>query len=583
MNINHLSELRKAVQEFQDNYPQLSPDNAFVAWFLRAFIVGSDEEAMKALTGGARDKGIDAVYIDDSTKTVSVLQGKYHQRLGTFNEKRSDIIALGQIGEVLLSDNRNKFDALLADADVIVQDILKEARKAIKRNDYRLILQFVTTGKISDTHKREAEQLIEDYPRASFETCSYKNLLRRIQDYLEGVAPPVPTINIPIHRAELFGLYDENTEISSWIFAVQGHEIAKIFKDVGIRLFARNIRGFLGNTAINREIEETLKHEPEFFWYFNNGITFICDEARQISERGKTYLRANNAQVINGQQTTRVLADVRNNKKAMVVVKLIELPRETEEAHSYYTKIIGKIVRATNRQNTIKASDLKSNDTEQVRIERELRKLKYQYIRKRQTKQEARRAAGMRYSFMINKEELAQRAAACLLGPYEVRLGKDRLFEDDFYPKLFNENRLIFEYLLYYWLGRMVSRFTNKDIRRGYGKWLVMRYIWREIGKELKKSIIREKFLHIIEHEQKYKKELKPFYQMINEVFKASVAFYEENKRIDKGVVSDPSLFFKRANLYNRFKSFLRKEKKRSDKIKVLNVRFLRCLKTLES
>ena len=53
------------------------------------------------------------------------------------------------------------------------------------------------------------------------------------------------------------------------------------------RLFVRNIRGFLGNTEINQSIGGTLRNEPEDFWHYYNGVTVVCDEARQVKETGR--------------------------------------------------------------------------------------------------------------------------------------------------------------------------------------------------------------------------------------------------------------------------------------------------------
>ena len=75
------------------------------------------------------------------------------------------------------------------------------------------------------------------------------------------------------------------------------------------KLFARNIRGFLGmKSPVNKGMEETLKKEPERFFYYNNGVTIICDEAERKSSGGRDILQVANPQVINGQQTTRTLA-----------------------------------------------------------------------------------------------------------------------------------------------------------------------------------------------------------------------------------------------------------------------------------
>jgi hypothetical protein len=55
---NHFAALKKEVLEIRDRNPALSPDNAFVAWYLRAFIVDDESSAIAALKGGSRDKGL---------------------------------------------------------------------------------------------------------------------------------------------------------------------------------------------------------------------------------------------------------------------------------------------------------------------------------------------------------------------------------------------------------------------------------------------------------------------------------------------------------------------------------------------
>ena len=71
--------LRTEIREVHDNHPAWTLDNAFVHWFLRAFLVADDELAAKAVTGVSHDKGVDAVFIDEDASKVFVLEGKYHQ------------------------------------------------------------------------------------------------------------------------------------------------------------------------------------------------------------------------------------------------------------------------------------------------------------------------------------------------------------------------------------------------------------------------------------------------------------------------------------------------------------------------
>jgi hypothetical protein len=200
--------------------------------------------------------------------------------------------------------------------------------------------------------------------------------------------------------------------------------VAGLFERAGTRLFARNVRGFLGSTEINRGMEATLSREPEYFWYYNNGVTIVCDDAKLEQSRGQNILRVTNPQVINGQQTTRTLArSVGKGPRASVLVRVIRVPRVPQRGGNNFETLVSRIVSATNWQNAIRPSDLMSNDRRQIEIERQLRKLHYLYLRKRMTKGEARRAAGARHMRLIKKDELAQAVAACDLDPFIVREG----------------------------------------------------------------------------------------------------------------------------------------------------------------
>ena len=74
-------------------------------------------------------------------------------------------------------------------------------------------------------------------------------------------------------------------------------------------------------------MKETLDIEPEFFWYYNNGVTVVCDSAEQVSRGGNKVLRLTNPQIINGQQTTRTLHECASkSSKSTVLVRVISVP-----------------------------------------------------------------------------------------------------------------------------------------------------------------------------------------------------------------------------------------------------------------
>jgi hypothetical protein len=550
---NHLQDLTREVLELRDRHPRLSLDNAFVAWFLRAFIIEDESSAVEALKGGSKDKGVDALYIDHEVRVVFVIQGKYHKTTKVVSANRSEVVALGDLGRALLVDDPGSFNALLENADPTVKDALEKAREALLKRGYRLSLQFVTTGKVSETHQEEASQRVEDWSKASFGVFSRDDLLRLMQDYIEGASPPVPTVSLPIHGEQLFNRDDKNTGISSWVFTMRGCDLGSLYNDIGDRLFARNIRGYQGNTDVNQDILYTLEHEPDYFWYFNNGVTVMSDDARQITERNRKYLRVMNAQIINGQQTVRTLA-TRDIPAATILVRVIVVPRKADVGQEQYSHLVGEIVKASNWQNAITQSDLMSNDIEQVRLERELRKLGYHYLRKKQTISEAKRITGNRYRYFIKKEDIAKAVGACLLDPQEVRLGRDRLFEDDPYRIIFSR-RPAAEYSTFFWLSRTVSYISRGDIRRSYAKWLVLNFLWSQIKREFKRRESHENFRYVVEREYQHEREMRPLYSAIETIFRGAMAFYRVNRRVEERVL-DESSFFNHRNRHHEFRAF---------------------------
>jgi hypothetical protein len=561
MKRDYFNELRKEVLEIRDRNPQLPLDGAFVVWAVKAFIVGDDEsEAAKSLTGGAKDRGVDALYIDHESRRVFVIQAKYHHGPKIVNEKRSDVIVLADLGRALLNEDHGLFDELLQGANPIVLNILVKARQAIQKRKYFLRLQFITTGKVSKVHQDDATQEIEGWENAGFDVYAHRDLIRVMQDVSQGHYP-VPVISLAIHGEQLFYRFDKTTGISSWVFSMFGRDLGKLYNDIGDRIFARNIRGYQGKTEVNDSIDFTIRKEPEHFWYLNNGVTVICDKARQITERGHNYLRVENGQIINGQQTVRTLAGHKTNA-ATLLAKVVVVPREKDVGYEQYSELVNNIVKATNWQNAIGQLDIWSNDLEQVRLEREFRKFGYFYIRKRQSKSEARRISGGHYRDYIKKEDLAQIVGASLLDPYEVRLGRNRLFDDDNYHIIFDYRRPTSEYLTLYLLGHyIIPYFSRGDYRRGYAKWLVTNFIWAQIGQSLRKRELGDNFRYIVEREDKYYKQFKPLYSAIEDIFKSTMAFYRLNRRTKEGTYLDESTFFKHKGRHIEFEKFWRSSK----------------------
>ncbi|MBN1904810.1 MAG: AIPR family protein [Deltaproteobacteria bacterium] len=384
-----MDDLKNELEELHQRYPVMKKEDLFIIWFLRAYVTEDLDAAAQAVTNGPKDKGVDGLLIDDGSRSVFVIQGKYRHKFGTGSENRSDVLSFAQLSHILTDRDNKRFQSIVEDADQIVAQKLAEARKRILNRGYRLWLYYVTLGKCSSGLRSEAEDATRNAPgEARFEMLDGRRLMLLMSDYLDGVAPPIPTLDLVMENGQgisvngILQRYDSRSKIESWVFSMQGDAIAHLYEVGGKRLFARNIRGFMGETTdVNRSMESTLKKEPERFFYFNNGITILCDDAKKVSTKGKDILRVSNPQVINGQQTTRTLArKVEQARKSSVIVRVIQVPRNESNGDDYFDTLVSQIIEGTNWQNAIRPSDLVSNDRRQVELQRELRKRGYLYL-----------------------------------------------------------------------------------------------------------------------------------------------------------------------------------------------------------
>lgn len=552
-------DLRLQIDDIGSAYPRLKGHELFLVWFLHAMVTEDLAKAVAALTGNPKDKGVDAVLIDDRAKIVFLVQGKFRGKVNTGAEHRADVISFARTAQDLFG-SEDDYRNLLKNSDPRVHERLREARDRTRKRNYSLKLYYVTTGRCSKALVDQAERACRTTGGpSSLEVFDGSKVLHVLSDYLDGVAPPVPTMDLPIEighgvTSDCLRRHDSRNGITAWIFSMNGAAVAEMYENAGIRLFARNVRGYLGGSKnVNKGILNTIKTEPSNFWYYNNGITIVCDRAHRISIGGRDVMRVQNPQIINGQQTTRTLhMAAQTNSPASVTVRAIEIPRDDQESAERFDTLVSRIVAATNWQNSISASDLMANDRRQVELERELRKFGYAYLRKRQAKSEARRFIGQHYT-MITKEELAQAVAACELDPVVVRSeGKEGLFEEQYYTKVFPTSDPLF-YLTRYRLMREVRDASKGYPERAYAKWLVLHYMWSRLAPTIRTRSMMRSFLDACEGNFR---PLRPLWEANKTAFQAALAFFRRNR--GKGErAADVSTFFKHKGRVPEFERYL--------------------------
>ncbi len=121
------------------------------------------------------------------------------------------------------------------------------------------------------------------------------------------------------------------------------------------RLFSGNVRGFLENTDVNKEIKKSLESNYDNFLALNNGIVLIV---KDINYRGDDIIRITNPNIINGQQTVASIymhSSIAKRSKTKVLIKIIKIKSESKKL------TLDLLSRTSNQANIIDELDLLSN------------------------------------------------------------------------------------------------------------------------------------------------------------------------------------------------------------------------------
>jgi len=161
-------------------------------------------------------------------------------------------------------------------------------------------------------------------------------------------------------------------------------DIGELWKEYGSKLFASNIRNLLTKSDVNTAMLQTLETTSRLFWYYNNGITIICDniEKQKIGGRDRStgIFPIKNLSIVNGAQTTgtigayyEALSDDEVEQifaDAYVQVKVIQT--KNADGKEFEKDFAKSITINNNMQNKIIARDFASQTDLQKRYKIEL-------------------------------------------------------------------------------------------------------------------------------------------------------------------------------------------------------------------
>lgn len=137
------------------------------------------------------------------------------------------------------------------------------------------------------------------------------------------------------------------------------------------KLVSDNVRGYQGNSLANKSLHDTLMSSENNddleikaldemdFWWLNNGITIIVNS---ISQKSPISFSVKNPQIVNGQQTSRKIYELKDNLRNnywKVQLKIVVINSSDDVAK----KIKEMIILGVNTQNKVEISSILGLDT----------------------------------------------------------------------------------------------------------------------------------------------------------------------------------------------------------------------------
>lgn len=168
-------------------------------------------------------------------------------------------------------------------------------------------------------------------------------------------------------------------EYQGFLAVIPGDVLAKLYDKYGSKLLESNVRSYLtAKGSVNKNIQGTIRAEPEKFFVYNNGIT--CTATHASVEKGDKGYRIHSLkylQIVNGGQTTASLHTAMMLGKADLSSIHIQMKLSvvTVEDTKKLEDMIENIARYSNMQNKVSDADFFSNHPYQQSLERHSRRV----------------------------------------------------------------------------------------------------------------------------------------------------------------------------------------------------------------
>ena len=465
----------------------------------------SDEEVEKGVLGSGNDGGCDAIYtlfnnayvaedaLDDITATKEssiefvIIQAKRETSFGEDALMKWKTTA-GNLLEIGIDDAQyaGRYSEDILAAFTLFRDLYVK----VLRSTPRLNISFHYATYATDVHpnvQAQADELKAMVHRLfpSSKTAVTVKFWGAEELFLAAQSQAEHKLKLPLAETPInIGTHQDYVALVN---------LAKYYQFIidengSLRkyIFEANVRDYQGHNAVNQDIEHTLETSTgEDFWWLNNGITLLTDEATLATSK---ELVLTEPAVVNGLQTSNEIfrhfqanPDALASETRNVLVRII-VP-ESEDSRD-------RIILATNNQTNIPKSSLRANDPIHWQIELFLKGRGLYYDRRKNYYKNQ----GKKSNEIISVSFLAQCMISLLLQkPNYARARPSTLLtQDETYNALYVDNQNLDVFYHAAKLGRIVELFLKKSniYSRAQKNDILFYVLYCIVAKKIKKPAI---------------------------------------------------------------------------------------------
>lgn len=362
-----------------------------VEQFMKPFGL-SDEELLSGIVDGGGDGGVDAIYF-----LVNGVLVREDSKLETRGSSEVNLVVLQvknkeagfsptEVGKLVfftdhlltLSSPATNFATIYNPQLTDIMRIFKEKYFTILGNlpSVTIDYYYITKGDdlVPDPSAIEAVNAVKAKVKQHFREAVCEFHFVNAQALLEQVQRRPPREKTLVWSESPMHLKEGHVRL------VKLKDYYEFIKDengkLADRIFEANVRGFQQDTAVNKQMRQSLRSgETTNFWLLNNGITIIAGR----SHPAHLSLTLEDPQIVNGLQTSREIFSYsseapRPNDERSILVKVIV----TADA-----VIQDSVVKATNSQNKMPPASLRATDPIHHKIEDLLKQYDLYYDRRK--------------------------------------------------------------------------------------------------------------------------------------------------------------------------------------------------------